>query len=135
VFKSYNIGLCANVLCKRQQAAPLRTSQFADVLSAQALEANVIIIPATANLFHRFGISCPRMLTADWLISIPTDHRMQPQVRVAASQQVSVAVVQTHARAYAAWSPGPGCDLLAACALNNAMKRLPARNITVLQIY
>jgi hypothetical protein len=36
--KCYNMGLHANVLHKQQQAVPLRMSQFADVLSARALE-------------------------------------------------------------------------------------------------
>jgi hypothetical protein len=47
--KCHNIALCANVLCN--QAAPLRTSQFAVVLSAEALEASVNINPLLHILF------------------------------------------------------------------------------------
>jgi hypothetical protein len=69
VLKSYNIGLCANVLCEQQHTAPVRTLQFAIVLSAEALGANVIINPLLHIIFYRFGISCPRVLSAVWLIT------------------------------------------------------------------
>jgi hypothetical protein len=89
VLKCYSIGLCANVLCK--QAAPLRTSQFADVLSVQALEASVIINPLLLIFFTIWN-----KLTADWLIA--NTHRVQPQVR-------STPRSQTHARTHAATRP------------------------------